>query len=488
MEILHLDFIKKLSPFFFIAILGVACQQSPDKADNTSEESTTQMVNDPSYQNTTSKPFTYTPGPIEVRFELEQAGTAEGKYIKLFETEGKDFFVIDSAKVVNGEFKFSLENVTPGFFKVGMNDNVNTYGDIILNPAEPDVEFVYGNVNFKRSLKGTNSKETLAYRTYLQFDQRHDRHIQNIRRRKDDRSAKLRLMRARDAQLKSQQDSLAAIHQGKYIANVMAHLQSSSRFDKNEFWKDMDFSDASLIHSYVYPDRIEDYMRNIASKEKSESDPKIGFYNAVDVIAQKVMEGGNDEVLEFALYTMAEGFYASGMEDLSVYVVDNYFYGDACGDAEISELFKMKADGIRKLQIGQVPPSFARKSDKGQMVDLSKIAKDNKYTLVLFWASFCHKCEREIPTIKQAYSQYHNKGFEVVAVSVDTDLGEWKDGISTHGTTWPNVCSGKSWRGPIAEDYRVTSTPVMYLLDSDQRIVAKPKNALEVSQFLGRKM
>ncbi len=488
MELSNRDFTRKLSPFFFIAMIGMACQQGPEQANTASVESASHAYDSGNSHEASNQPFTYQPGPVEVLFKLEQVGSAEGKFIKLFETEGKDFFEVDSAQVENGSFQFSLENVTPGFYKVGLNDNVNTYGDIILNPSEPDVEFIYENVNFKRSLKGTNSKETLAYRTYLQFDQRHERYIQNIRRSKVERTAKLRQMRARDAQLKTQQDSLAAIHQGMYIANVMAHLQSPSRFDKNEFWKDMDFSDASLIHSYVYPDRIEDYMRNIASKEKSESDPKIGFYNAVDVIAQKVMEGGNDEILEFALYTMAEGFYASGMEDLSVYVVDNYFYGDACGDAEISELFKMKADGIRKLQIGQVPPSFARQSDKGKMVDLSKIAKDNKYTLVLFWASFCHKCEREIPTIKQAYAQYHNKGFEVVAVSVDTDLGEWKDGIASHGTTWPNVCSGKSWRGPIAEDYRVTSTPVMYLLDSEQRIVAKPKNALEVSQFLGRKL
>jgi peroxiredoxin len=229
-------------------------------------------------------------------------------------------------------------------------------------------------------------------------------------------------------------------------------------------------------------------MRLHASKEKSKEEPRLGFYNTVDMLATEIMQDGSDEVLEFVLYTLSEGFYSSNMEELSLYVVDNYFYGDACGDAEISELFKKKAAGIRKLQVGNTPPDFTLPNSKGKTVRFSEVATSNELTLVLFWASFCHKCEREIPEVKKVYRQYKSKGLEILAVSVDKERSDWLEGIESHGTEWLNVSDLKGWRSPVSEDFRVSSTPVMFLVNDKREIIAKPKSVKELDKVLSSRL
>ena len=412
----------------------------------------------------------------------------DNRWLHLYETEGKDYFLIDSARLEDGQFKMKLNNISPGLFKIGFSDDQTKLGDVILNPSEERIELNYSSSNFQYGLSNTDSEENKALNEYEKEERKHNNKVRQIRQSREQGLNKRQAIYDEQAEFKAYQDKVATEYESTFFANMVRHLQSPNRFDKNKYWKDMDYGDESLIHSPVWPDRITDYMRLHASKEKSKEEPRLGFYNAVDMLATEIMQDGNDEVLEFVLYTLSEGFYSSNMESLSLYVVDNYFYGDACGDAEISELFKMKAAGIRKLQVGNTPPDFTLPNSKGSTTRFSSVAEENELTLVLFWASFCHKCEREIPEIKSVYDQYKAQGFEILAVSVDTDKSEWIDGIKSHGTNWPNVSDLEGWRSPVSKDFRVSSTPVMFLVNQEREIIAKPKNVSELKRALSKRL
>ncbi len=52
-----------------------------------------------------------------------------------------------------------------------------------------------------------------------------------------------------------------------------------------------------------------------------------------------------------------------------------------------------------------------------------------QYTLLEIWASWCGPCQGDIPHLKDAYSAYHAKGFDIVSVSIDANKEQWKKAL-----------------------------------------------------------
>ncbi len=56
---------------------------------------------------------------------------------------------------------------------------------------------------------------------------------------------------------------------------------------------------------------------------------------------------------------------------------------------------------------------------QGNPVSLSEVVKNNEYTLLDFWASWCGPCMGEMPNLKAAKEKYAGKGFEIYGVSLE---------------------------------------------------------------------
>ena len=56
--------------------------------------------------------------------------------------------------------------------------------------------------------------------------------------------------------------------------------------------------------------------------------------------------------------------------------------------------------------------------------------------------------------------------------------------LEENPTTWLNICDLKGWGSPIAKDYNVFATPMMFLLDENLKIVAKPLDVRELEKLL----
>lgn len=68
-------------------------------------------------------------------------------------------------------------------------------------------------------------------------------------------------------------------------------------------------------------------------------------------------------------------------------------------------------------EVDHVAPDFTLPDLEGNQISLSTYK--GKVVLLNFWATWCPPCRLEMPTMEKAYRQYRDKGFEVVAVSVD---------------------------------------------------------------------
>jgi thiol-disulfide isomerase/thioredoxin len=265
-----------------------------------------------------------------------------------------------------------------------------------------------------------------------------------------------------------------------FVAKLLTWKQSPYKNDKSRYWDDIDFTDESMIHSSIINDRIEEYMQTHSKGTET------GFLNGIDLIAGKAEV--NERVRSFCILTLLEGFYTSKKEDICAYIMDNYIYGENCGSGDYADLLKSRASGVRNLQVGSTPPDFTvSKWDKGSINLNSEVSKYD-YTLLMFWSSWCHKCEQEMPVLQTLYDKYHSKGFQVVGYSVDGDRNSWVDAITERNIPWPNVAELQIWEGSVPKGYRVSDTPQLFLLDRNRELVLKPERIFHVEDFLKKNL
>ena len=74
--------------------------------------------------------------------------------------------------------------------------------------------------------------------------------------------------------------------------------------------------------------------------------------------------------------------------------------------------------------IGDIAPDLAYSSVTGDTISLYSLR--GSVVLIDFWASWCGPCRRENPNVVKTYNRYKDKGFTIMSVSLDKDLGKWK--------------------------------------------------------------
>jgi thiol-disulfide isomerase/thioredoxin len=134
--------------------------------------------------------------------------------------------------------------------------------------------------------------------------------------------------------------------------------------------------------------------------------------------------------------------------------------------------------------IGKKAPEFEALTPDGKPLKLSEIL--GKVTLIDFWASWCGPCRQENPNVVAAYAKYHNKGFDIISVSLDRPGADaaWKAAIEKDKMTWFHVSRLQHWNDPIAKSYNVTGIPATFLLDENGVIIAKNLRGLELHKKL----
>ena len=118
--------------------------------------------------------------------------------------------------------------------------------------------------------------------------------------------------------------------------------------------------------------------------------------------------------------------------------------------------------GTKPYQIGK-PLDIHFTALDGREVDLAKLK--GKVVLVEFWSTSCGPCIAEMPTIKAAYEKLHDRGFEVVSISLDDKEAALRRFIKEKELPWPQHFEGKGWENQFAVRYGVFSIPTMWLVD-----------------------
>jgi len=164
-----------------------------------------------------------------------------------------------------------------------------------------------------------------------------------------------------------------------------------------------------------------------------------------------------------------EGFEKLNLENVLRYIADNYV-NTVC-KSDNSTTVQRRLEAYSKMIPGQTAPDIDIPDQDNQTIKLSAIPR--RYTLVIFWASWCPHCNEFMPKLKKWYD-HRGTDLEVLAISIDTVKNEWIRNIKANGYTWLNGCDLKGWNGNAAKDYSLYATPTLFLLDRNRIILAKP--------------
>jgi len=154
------------------------------------------------------------------------------------------------------------------------------------------------------------------------------------------------------------------------------------------------------------------------------------------------------------------------------------------GNPRIKQLADIFAAKQRLLSLVGAPMEVSGKLIDGTPFDLKSLA--GKVVLIDFWATWCGPCIAEIPHVIEQYEKYHDKGFEVIGISLDRDRGEKTaqdqvtEAVTQHKIPWPIMTEGAR----LAQFYGITGIPHMILIGRDGNVIATSIRGAQLDEQL----
>ena len=133
--------------------------------------------------------------------------------------------------------------------------------------------------------------------------------------------------------------------------------------------------------------------------------------------------------------------------------------------------------------VGDIAPTVTVKNTEGEDKVLSFTRHGAKYLLLDFWASWCEPCHKEIPNLKMLYNQFHEKGLDIIGISADQKIDDWKATLEEQKEPWLNYIDLN--RQAIGE-YKVQYIPSIFIIDENGTIIAEKLRGKELADFIFR--
>lgn len=124
----------------------------------------------------------------------------------------------------------------------------------------------------------------------------------------------------------------------------------------------------------------------------------------------------------------------------------------------------------KSFLIGKAPQNFEQPDKDGNLVKLSDYK--GKYILLDFWASWCRPCRQENPHLLKVYEKFHEKGLEILAVSLDTKRDAWLAAVEKDKLPWKHISDLKK-DNTIAAQFGISAIPDNFLIDPNGIVVAR---------------
>jgi peroxiredoxin len=248
-------------------------------------------------------------------------------------------------------------------------------------------------------------------------------------------------------------------------------------------FRNLDYTDERLYKSGLFKDAIESHFWLLENSGRSLDSVFIEMQHSIDAMLEKLVfdEAKLNEVADYLFDLLERHSLHQASEYLALKVLNEV----SCTiDSDLAK----QLETYRAMKKGNTAPDIHFKGDNFALgysaENFPKKLSDlkTKYTVVVFAASWCPKCQEEMPEIAKHYPKWKDNGVEVVLVSLDINKEAYQNFVKD--LPFISTCDFKKWDSPIVNEYYVFGTPTMFLLDANRKILLRPNSVKQMDAWV----
>jgi len=252
---------------------------------------------------------------------------------------------------------------------------------------------------------------------------------------------------------------------------------------KNPFLN-INYSNPQVYSSGLIYNLIEKQFWSIQKSPLAEAAKYKEITTSVDIILDSLIKNQQ-------LYNDLTKYLFNYFEKYSLFAASEYISIKALSQKEVilNTALAFNLEFYRKMKVGNIAPNFELVGDvfkNGSSLKTAVHLADikAKYKLIIFGGSWCPQCRAEMIQLLPRYNKWKAKGVEVIFVSLDTDKKEFEN--FTAPFPFYSTCDYKKWDSQAAKDYYVSSSPTIFLLDSNNKIILRNTTSIAIDDFMDK--
>ena len=256
-------------------------------------------------------------------------------------------------------------------------------------------------------------------------------------------------------------------------------------YNRDHYFDNLDLSDGRFLRTPFLFERINTYVSKLQVQVPD------SLIKAIDLVLAKT-KNASESYRYFAVHYLNE--YANskfvGMDAVYVHLAEKYYASGQAPWVDSTQLAKIveNAVSLKPILIGKTAPNIKMQLRDGSPVTLHDIK--SPYIVLYFWRYDCGHCKESTPDLKAFYEEYKNKGVKIFAVCVkfNDEIGDcWKYVDENQLDGWIHAVD-PYLRSKFYSLYNVKTTPQIFILDKNKKIISKGIGAPQLKEVMGKIM
>jgi len=430
---------------------------------------------------------------------------------------GKIKALADSAMLsATGDGIFSGKEKLPGGVYFIVSPNRSILFELLIDSVQ-HFSVAADTSSLPASIVFTGCPDNTVFQTYTRYTAAKGQEIiaaqkeLATKRSKADSTVIREKLKSLNAGLQQYRDNLAAKYPSSLLAILFRLLkepevppapkQPGGRYDsgfayryfKSHYWDGVDFTDPRLTRTPIFEPKLDKYFHDLVPPEADSIEREADMM----LLQARVSPSMFQYLMVYFVQKYVNPEYM-GQDAVFVHLFEKYIN---TGETEFfTEKYRKflndRAYSLMANLIGQPAANLEMVDTAGTPRPLYGV--EAPFIVICFWDPTCSHCKDIVPRLDSIYkAKWKAEGVRIYGVMVDGGREQWLQFIKDHNLTdWIHVyetaahadSTEKAGQPSFRQLYDVYQTPILYLLDSNKRIIAKKLSYLQLDQVIDLKL